>query len=158
MAEVEHLCERLKAEGEKTAAYFQNLSGQQWECEVYGDGSRWSVRQLLAHFVATEAAFMRLINDIAAGGTGASEDFDIDAYNERKVASLNSAAPEELRQQFIRLRQETVRVVAGLQEGDLARTGRHPFLGIASLEDIVKLIYRHNQIHLRDLRRVLTGG
>jgi hypothetical protein len=40
-----------------------------------------------------------------------------------------------------------------MQDPDLAKLGRHPFLGITSLEDIIKMVYRHNQIHMREIRR-----
>jgi hypothetical protein len=42
-----------------------------------------------------------------------------------------------------------------MQPADLANTGRHPFLGWVAVEDIIKMLYRHDQIHLRDLRRLL---
>ena len=36
---VEWLCERLQSEGQKTKAYFQSLEPDQWELEVYTEGS-----------------------------------------------------------------------------------------------------------------------
>jgi hypothetical protein len=42
-----------------------------------------------------------------------------------------------------------------MSQNDLERIGRNPFLGEVPLVEIVKLIYRHNQIHLRDLKRLL---
>ena len=47
-------------------------------------------------------------------------------------------------------------VVAHMTPEDLPKVGRHPFLGAAPLEDIIKLLYRHNQIHQRDVRRLLS--
>jgi hypothetical protein len=44
--------------------------------------------------------------------------------------------------------------VAGLSEADLQKTGRHPFLGETSLAEMIKMVYRHNQIHYRDLRKL----
>jgi hypothetical protein len=41
---------------------------------------------------------------------------------------------------------------------DLAKQGRHPFLGTASLSDMIKLMYMHNQIHIRDIRRMLADS
>jgi hypothetical protein len=58
--------------------------------------------------------------------------------------------------QFKRLRQETIELVLNMNTSDLEKQGRHPFFGMAALEDIIKLIYRHGQIHLRDIRK-LTG-
>jgi hypothetical protein len=149
------LAERLRAEGEKTRAFFSALTREQWNQEIYTEGSCWSVRQVLAHFVASESSMARLVQNIQAGGLGSPEDFDLDAYNERKVAGLNEASSAELLDKFTELRQQFADLVDRMSLVDLGKSGRHPFLGMASLEDIVKLVYRHNQIHLRDVRRVV---
>ena len=151
----ERLAERLLSEGEKTCQYFKSLAPEQWSLEIYTEGSCWSVRQILAHFVAAESGFARLVKDILAGGQGSPENFDLDAYNERKVAALESAAAEDLVNRFSLLRSEFACLVRQMSQDDLNKTGRHPFLGTASLEDIVKLLYRHNQIHLREIRKVM---
>jgi hypothetical protein len=147
------LADRLLSEGGKTRQYFKDLAPDQWNLVVYSEGASWTVRQILAHIVAAESSMARLVKDILAGGKGTPENFDLDAYNERKVAGLSSAAVDDLLDQYTRLRSEFASLVRQMSIDDLAKTGRHPFLGIASLEEIVKLFYRHNQIHLRDIRR-----
>jgi hypothetical protein len=104
-------------------------------------------------FVSSEAAFRELIIDVLQGGNGAPEDLVIDDYNEAEVARLARHTREELVASFLENRNSLVRLVRGMQESDLEKVGRHPFLGMAPLQDIIKLIYRHNQIHLRDMRR-----
>jgi hypothetical protein len=121
------------------------------------EGAGWRVRQVLAHFVSSEASFLQLIGDILSGGSGAPEDFDIDRFNRRKVAGMASKGPAELLAQFAHLRQSTVDLVNCLALEDLKKKGRHPYLGVVPLTDVIKMIYRHNQIHLRDLRRVLRS-
>ena len=59
--------------------------------------------------------------------------------------------------QYEELRRSNANLVSRMQPEDLARVGRHPFLGVASLEEIIKLLYRHNQIHQRDIRRALSA-
>jgi hypothetical protein len=110
---------------------------------------------VLAHFVASERGFYSLISDILSGGNGAPEDFRLNEYNERKVDELAAASTAELLSLYTAQRQKTCELVSGMSELDLLRTGRHPFLGVAPVEEMVKLIYRHNQIHLRDIRRLL---
>jgi hypothetical protein len=151
------LVERMRAEGEKTIDFFTAIPAEGWELTVYTDGSCWAVRQVLAHFVSTEEAFGRLIENILAGGSGAPEDFDINAYNERKVASLQAFTPPELLTQFQHLRQRNIEIVSKMDLSDLTRQGRHPFLGMTELVEIIKLLYRHNQIHQRDIRKNSTG-
>ena len=149
----DRLADRLLSEGEKTLQFFNELMPEHWKMEIYTEGSCWSVHQILSHFVAAESSFARLVEDILAGGKGTPENFDLDAYNERKVARLNSVAAEDLISRFSILRSEFADLVRRMSQDDLAKTGRHPFLGTATLEDIVKLLYRHNQIHVREIRR-----
>jgi len=146
--------ERLDLEGQKTLAFFRSLTPHQLDQAVYTDGSCWSGRQILAHFVSTEKAFADLIMDVLQGGPGAPEDFDIDIFNQRQVLSLD-LDPPTLLDRFEFLRGKNAGLVRQMQPADLSRTGRHPFLGEASLEEIIKLLYRHNQIHQRDIRRKL---
>jgi hypothetical protein len=147
------LAERLRREGQKSLEFFRSLPAESWAITVYEDGAAWSVRRLLAHFVSTEAGMQALARDVLAGGSGAPDGFDINAYNERKAAALDDQSIPELLARFDRLRTVTVELVAGLSPEDLQRAGRHPWLGVAPLEEIFKLLYIHNQIHQRDIRR-----
>ena len=149
------LVERLSTEGQKSLSFFQNLSPDQLETTVYTEGSSWTVQQVLAHFVSSEKGFYRLVENIQTGGSGTAEDFDIDVYNERKVADLRDISTSELMDQFSEARQRTVELVSEMDQSDLEKQGRHPFLGMATLADIIKLIYRHNQIHIREVRKVI---
>jgi hypothetical protein len=159
MAETpQSLVERLRAEGEKTSAVFRQLEEPDWERVVYADGENWTVRQLLAHFITAEAGIENLIRNVLQGGEGASPDFDIDRFNSRQVAKHTLSQPEILIAMFSEQRARTINLVAGMEAADLLRVGRHPFLGVASLSDIIKLVYRHNQIHQRDLRRGIDAA
>ena len=151
----ERLAERLAEECQKTVEIFRGLSPTQWDCVLYTQGPAWTAHHLLAHFVSVEQALHSLIEDIAAGGQGAPEGFDIDGFNNSEVAGLVQRSSGELLDEFEANRRANVSLVAGMQLADLANSGRHPFLGRVRLEDIIKMLYRHNQIHLRDMRRLL---
>jgi len=110
---------------------------------------------VLAHFVASEAAHARLIRNVVSGGAGAPEDFNIDRFNESQLAPLRAVPLAELLRRFDDLRRQTVRLVASFTLEDLEKQGRQPFLGMTTVEEMIQLIYRHVQIHLRDIRRVL---
>ena len=152
----QRLFDRLISEGEKTITFFKSISPHQWDIEVYTDGSHWHVRQVLAHIAMSEHSLCRLVEDIASGGPGTSLNFSLNEYNERKVSQVQEKQPDELIDLFWLNRLRTAQVTAALTPEDLARTGRHPYLGVAKLSDIIKIIYRHNQIHIRDLRKILT--
>ena len=154
----ERLVDRLVSEGQKTLEFFSSIGPVQWECRVYSEGSCWTVLQVFAHFVATESAIRRLIENVLGGGPGAPQEFDIDAYNERKVAGMREFSADDLLRQFSEQRDLTIDLVKRMSPQDLFKTGRHPFLGVTTLEEIIKLLYRHNQIHQRDLRRLLSAS
>jgi hypothetical protein len=65
--------------------------------------------------------------------------------------------PGELIEQFRQERENCIALVHRLSQEDLQKSGRHPWLGVAPVEEIVKLLYRHNQIHLRDIRKALAS-
>lgn len=150
------MARRLIEEGEKTERFFLDLPPEILEKQLYADGSHWVVRQLMAHFLATEIGIAALIRSILGGNPGTPEDFDIDIYNEKKISGLRSLTLVELIERFHAARQESAELVSSLNEEQLKMAGRHPYLGLTHVEDIVKLLYRHTQLHQRDIRRLLT--
>jgi hypothetical protein len=149
------LAERLKREGKNTIEFFQALSPDDWQTGLYTDGAAWTVGQVLAHIVAAEHSLTRLVENILDGGAGTPEDFDLNTYNERKVDEMKALPREALLERYSALRGKLTGLVAGMSPDDLLKQGRHPWLGVAALEDIIKLIYRHNQIHQRDIRKAI---
>lgn len=152
------IIKRLTSEGESALKFFQDLVEADWGRRVYTDASQWTVRQVLCHFVSAEDGFLRLARDILDGGEGAPEGMDIDEYNEQEVGAMTDRAPADLLSEFGRLRAETIDLAGRIHETDLDREGRHPFFGRSSVEKLLKLVYRHNMIHLRDIRRTLKGA
>ncbi|HUF37331.1 MAG TPA: DinB family protein [Anaerolineales bacterium] len=151
----EKLCLRLAEEGESTLAFFTGLPEDVLDTRIYTDGDHWSITQIIRHLVQAEKAIQRLMASILAGSPGAPEDFDLDGYNERKVREIEVMTTPGLLAEFSATRARTVAWVAERTPEDLARTGRHPFLGVAPIEEMVKLLYRHTQLHRRDIRRTL---
>ncbi len=152
------IAERMQVEGKRTLEFFRELTPDQWRAIMYTEGSVWTVREVLAHFVSAESGMTRLVENILAGGLGSPDDFDLNAYNERKVASLKEASTDELLGQFAFLREKSAALAANMNPDDLTKTGRHPWLGMASIADILKMMYRHNQIHLREIRRMMNSS
>lgn len=155
MSEVADLAEKLKSEGEKFAIFFAGLTEEQWQVEVYTEGAVWTIRNILAHLMTAERAFVKLFENIRQSGTGVSEDFVIDRYNASQQRRTKGLSPEELLRQYKVVRAEMVDWVSGISDSDLEKTGRHPFLGVTTLREMVKMVYIHNQIHYRDLRKAL---
>lgn len=157
--ELFYLSRRLREEGEKTLGFFSTLPRDLWEIQVYTEGTRWRIRQVLAHFVSTERIYQHYLADVLEGGKGAPLDMDIDQFNEAEVARLGSQAVDDLLVSFREAREETLRLTGAMEEGDLLKTAVHPWFGERTLGWYLKLIYRHNNLHLQDIRRAIeTGG
>jgi uncharacterized protein (TIGR03083 family) len=146
---------RLRDEGDKLLAVFEGLTPAQWQTVIYTDGMTWTIKDVLAHQISAEGEFQFYGRDVLNGGQGAPEDFDINAFNNREVAQKIDRTPAELLADFRVTRQATIDFVAAIRDDQWARQGRHPFFGMMTIEDLFKLIYRHNMLHARDIRKAL---
>ncbi|MCC6299169.1 MAG: DinB family protein [Anaerolineales bacterium] len=155
MSEITELADKLKSEGEKFYAIFAGLTDDQWQAEVYTEGETWTLRNLLSHFVTSERGLVKLFERIRTTGEGASEDFSIDRYNAAQQARTKDVLPRDLLEQYKEVRSNSVAWVSGLNEEELEITGRHPFLGVSKIRDMIKMLYIHNQNHFRDMRKAL---
>ena len=155
MSEITELAEKLKSEGEKFIRIFSELTDDQWQTEVYTEGTTWTIRNMLSHFVTSERGLLRLFEQIRQGGRGSADDFSIDRYNASQQEKTKDLPVAELLEKYKSTRAETITWVSGLKESDLEIRGRHPFLGETVLREMIKMLYLHNQIHYRDMKKVL---
>jgi len=155
MSEVAELVEKLKVEGERMLAFFSELTDDQWANEVYTEGTTWSIRNVLSHFVTSERGLIKLFERIRTTGEGAADDFSIDRYNASQQEKSKELSPAKLLEQYKQVRAESVNWVSGLKEEELEIKGRHPFLGETVIREMVKMLYLHNQLHYRDVKRAL---
>jgi len=156
MSEITELAGKLKTEGDKFAAFFAGLSDKQWQAEVYTEGTTWTIRNVLAHFVTSERGLVRLFEQIRQGGAGSPDDFSIDRYNARQQAKTMELTPADLLEQYKSVRAGSIEWVSGLQDSELEIPGRHPFLQQTTLREMIKMLYLHNQLHYRDIRKALS--
>jgi uncharacterized damage-inducible protein DinB len=156
MSEIAVLADKLRMEGEKLILFFEGLTDEQWMIEIYTEDAVWTVQQILAHLMTSERAFVRLFENIRQGGMGVSEDFVIDRYNARQQEKTKDLPPPELLKLYKTVREEMINWVSGMDGLDLEKIGRHPFLGQVSLREMIKMVYLHNQIHYRDIKKVLN--
>lgn len=157
-SEIDHLTKRMANYGEKTLDYFRDLTEEEWRTQVYTTGSEWTVRDILAHFVSAERAFYQLVEDVAAGGSGAPRELNIVEFNEREVPKLDPLSRQELLEAFDQARADSVQLTQNLHSEDLDKVGYHPWFGEVEVRDMLKLVYRHNMIHLRDVRKAIRKG
>lgn len=155
MSELNDLADKLRTEGEKFFALFAGLTDDQWGEEVYTEGETWTMRNVLSHFVTSERGLVRLFERIRLTGEGASEEFSIDRYNASQQEKTKDLSPQELLEQYRAIRADSIAWTLSLEEADLEKQGRHPFLGMTTLREMIKMLYLHNQIHYRDMKKVL---
>lgn len=155
MSEITELAEKLKSEGDRMLSVFSGLRDDQWNQEVYTEGTLWTIRNVLAHFVTSERGLIKLFEQIRQGGAGAASDFSIDRYNAAMQERTREMTTQELLEQYRQIRANTVEWVSGLNEAELEVTGRHPFLGQTVIREMIKMLYIHNMTHIRDMKRTL---
>jgi hypothetical protein len=155
MSEISELAEKLKAEGDRFTAIFSALTNEQWDQEVYTEGTTWTIRNILSHFVTSERGLVKLFEQIRQGGAGAADDFSIDRYNAAMQDRTKNLSPHELLEQYKQIRANSVAWVSNLKDEELEITGRHPFLGQTVIREMIKMLYIHNLTHYRDMKKSL---
>ena len=154
MHEITELAEKLKTEGEKIHSIFSAFTDNQWNTEVYTEGTTWTIRSVLSHLVNSERGLLKLFEQIRQGGEGASLDFSIDRYNASMQARSKDLTSAELLEQYKEIRANSIDWVSGLKNEELELKGRHPFLGVTTIREMIKMLYIHNQTHYRDMKKV----
>lgn len=155
MSEIADLAEKLRSEGEKIISVFSDITDEQWSQEVYTEGTTWTIRNVLSHFVTSERGLVKLFEQIRLGGDGAADDFSIDRYNAAMQARTKELTPQELLEQYKQIRANSIAWVAGLKEEELEIIGRHPFLQMTTIREMIKLLYIHNLTHYRDMKKAI---
>jgi hypothetical protein len=155
MSELNELADKLRSEGEKFYSLFAGLNDDQWQMEVYTEGETWMIRNVLSHFVTSERGLLKLFERIRQTGEGSSEDFSIDRYNAAQQQRTKDLSPQELLEEYKAIRSDSVAWTLSLEESELEKQGRHPFLGMTTLREMIKMLYLHNQLHYRDMKKVL---
>jgi hypothetical protein len=151
---VDGLVARLNKGSRKTIEFFGSLSDDQWNQLVYESPSRWTLRDLLAHFLSSEVGLLQIAQGIFVGDAGAPEGFDYNGFNAQEQVRLADQSPPALLSELSLAREATIAWLAKLDDADLDRMGRHPALGVISLETFITAIYGHQLMHMRDLARL----
>jgi hypothetical protein len=149
------IIDQLENNLKDTLLFFSSLSDDQLQAQIYADGAKWTVKQVLAHFITIERSMQKLFKNILSGGPGSPEDFDVDRFNLTQPKKIDGLTLEELLEQFKSVREDTIDIVKGMTKQDFIREGRHPFHGHGKLERFIVWAYEHVDIHKDDIRKVL---
>lgn len=151
------MADRLQKEGQTTVEFFQTLPAEMWTQQVYTDGENWTIHQILTHLTQAEDSILRLVAHVVKGGAGSPEDLDLDAYNHKKVKEMEAKTSGELIEEFSHRRARTIDFIGKLKDEDFDKVGRHAYLGTSTIEEMLKLMYLHTQLHRRDIRKLLDN-
>lgn len=147
------LADKLLVEGERMLTAFRELPASTWQLPVYSEGPAWKVRDVFEHLILSEQSLLRLFQRIMDSGEGIAESFSTDQFNAEHTGELAALSRDDILQRYAQMRQLTADFTRQLSDAQLAIRARHPALGMAALEDMLKLIYVHHTMHLRDIRR-----
>jgi uncharacterized protein (TIGR03083 family) len=138
------------------------LEQADWQRPVYGHEQGWTVRDLLTHLVSAGPGLLRVAQLISAGQLKMRPDFDLDFWNQRQVEKQAGRTPSQLLDDLAALNRDALVYLDTLtgdeSEAVLSRTGQHAVFGEASVEYILRRVYRHEKEHAADLRRALDDG
>ena len=142
----------LQTNLEEIVDLFTSLNAEQLAATLYEEDPGWSVQQLLAHFITIERSMQWLFKNMLAGGPGSPEDFDFKRFNRTQPRKYDGQPLDALIETFKTVRQDTIAIVAAMEDKDLDREGRHVFHGHGKLERFVVWAYEHARLHLDDVR------
>jgi hypothetical protein len=153
---VSTLIAKLEKGQRKTQEILATLTDEQWSRVIYSDPYPWTMRDLLAHFLSSEIELLLLAQDVARGGSGAPEGFDYNGFNASEHRRLAGEGSTALLASLADARAKTLAWLGTVRDDDLNHMGRHPALGMVTLETIITAIYGHVLFHMRDAQRAFA--
>ena len=153
----QHMASRIEAEGRKAAAFMRALNETDLAQVIYSESPPWQAREILAHLTSAQATVLNTLVSVLAGGPGLDRTMDLGAFNAAEVARLARLPAGQLIAQFEHHSAALSARVAQLTRDDLTRRCWHPWLGDTTVEETLRLAYRHTMMHVRDMRRAVAG-
>ena len=132
----------------------RRVEGLDLSSGVYEGG--WNGRQLLAHIASMEWTYPRILGLPSATDEEAARPRDtsvtVDDYNRRQVERRDGVPVDDLIDEFVRNRAETIAAVAAHPEEDFAKRVRSAGGTVGSLADVLWFVaVEHVRGHLADL-------
>jgi hypothetical protein len=110
----------------------------------------WCAKEVIGHLIEAEGrGFAGRIRIVLA-----SRDPQLQTWDQNEVASARRDCARDgggLLGELAALRQESIRLVEGLREADLARGGHHPKVGYLRIGDLLNEWVHHDRNHVRQI-------
>jgi uncharacterized damage-inducible protein DinB len=151
--EPQEIQNKLIAARAKLLAAVDGLDETQWNWRPAD--RRWSVRLTLAHVGAAQWGHLEVVRRLVAGQTVDLPGFDLDSWNEARVAERADWSVDEVLVDLEAAQRATFAFLDGLDAEALATTGQHPALGEISVGQILRILVLHDSLHRRDVVTLL---
>lgn len=117
---------------------------------------RWSIQEVLGHMAHVEvAAFHDRVASIVRKDCPSLAAYDPDTY---AASGIYSRLPyRELLEEFRAARERSLTMLDTLEEGSLARTGRHSVLGIITIDNLMHEWALHDLGHVRQIAELVRA-
>jgi hypothetical protein len=145
------LIQKLERGLVKSKEFFNGLTHDQWNAPIFREPDSWRMRDLVAHFIATEEVLLEISKDIAAGGEGTPEGMELDTWNQEQIERMAEVDLPELLTRMDESRQTTIAWLEKQDDATLDLEGRHPTLGTSNVEIMIYSIYAHQLLHIKEI-------
>lgn len=139
----------LKEARQETVALARSLSPKELKMPVHKDG--WTVKDVISHVAAAEAALTATALRIAGGKGAASPGFDLHAANQRQVEKRRGQGLEDLLAEMEVSRTEMLRTMDNITDEQFSAQG---FLSSGTPTDVISVLRRigtHEQSHCQEI-------
>jgi len=150
---LDRLKEKLDSARTKLLAVVEGVDEAAWDWQP-GDG-RWSARLTLAHVGSAHWSHLEVARGLVAGETIDLPGFDLDEWNEARVADRADWSPGKILVDLKAAQDATLAFMAKLEAKDLETRGVHPALGEVSVGQVLGVIALHDSLHRRDILKLL---
>ena len=133
----------------------ESLTPDQWESQVFSEGAQWSVLSTLRHLAESETGMSIQIHKTRKGQPTVPEGFDLDRWNAGTDTRMAEVSSDSIIETLKTTRAKTIEVMESLADDDWAKVGRHPSMGISSIEQYYGIIHGHQMTHIQDIRKAL---
>ena len=152
MDQVQQIEKKLASARAKLLASTEGLDETAWDWQP-ADG-RWSVRLTLAHVGSAHWSHLEVARRIAEGRTVGLTGFELDEWNEARVAERAGWSREQVLADLQAAQQATAVFMENLDAETLEARGEHPVLGEVDVSQALRVIALHDGLHRRDILKL----
>ena len=152
MDQVQQIEEMMASARGKLLASVEGLGEAAWDWQP-ADG-RWSVRLTLAHVGSAHWSHLEVARRVAEGKTVDLPGFELDEWNEARVAERAGRTTEQVLADLQAAQQATSVFMADLDAETLEALGAHPALGEVSVGQALRIIALHDSLHRREILKL----